>query len=199
MDCSHFYPFTSYLNKCEDDKMTKSIKKFFATLIISAVVLANVFYVPAYAANTNNQGEIETWRNNSFDDLTESEKEKVVRELEDLGLSDKEIDAVIMMDSKTKKVMEEPVRANIGDTKTKTITISKSTLSNVGSAGMVLLLVSRGVPAAAAAIVAPVIAGLIADNVAFTSITITIHYVYGYTNDGVLGWNYSTVNWRINY
>lgn len=179
--------------------MTKSIKKFFATLIISAVVLANVFYVPAYAANTNNQGEIETWRNNSFDDLTESEKEKVVRELEDLGLSDKEIDAVIMMDSKTKKVMEEPVRANIGDTKTKTITISKSTLSNVGSAGMVLLLVSRGVPAAAAAIVAPVIAGLIADNVAFTSITITIHYVYGYTNDGVLGWNYSTVNWRINY
>ena len=182
--------------------MFKLIKRAL-TLLIAAAIMTNSFGVMAGTIPQNAEVEIDQWRSQKFEELDKAHQEMVIQELKSIGLSDKEISSIIKLEKQVAILSSdnksEPLRTKIGDTKTKTINISKNTLTSVGSGGIAALLVRKGVPTAAAAMIAGGVIGLISDNVSFSSITITIKYVYGYNNDGVLAWNIGPVTWKVNY
>lgn len=91
-----------------------------------------------------------------------------------------------------------PSNPQIGDHYTSKVQIHFDT-AVTGAASIATLLVAGNVPAAVAIVVADMIWKEYQHNLSATGVAVTIDYVYGYTNDGILGWNAGETNFRFLY
>lgn len=154
-------------------------------------------------ANPNIVSANEDWRLLPFDQLSLDQQNDVVHELRGLGLNDSEIESVIGLEKEYQHIEKTSLKvtskARVGQTRTQTFTISKNTILGTSSASLLAMMVRKGIPTATAGAILTAATGLIADNVSFSGITVTIKYVYGYNNDGVLGWNVGPITWKVKY
>lgn len=141
-----------------------------------------------------------------FYQLSANSQDIVLQAMKDLGLTETEISEILALEkanlSSPLGVMRRfPPNPKVGDTYTHSFRVSKGTIIQGGGtvAKIIATLVAHGTPAPIAIPIATFISSLLADNVAFAGVKITIKYVYGTTNDGVLGWNVGPTSWELYY
>ena len=161
---------------------------------------------PVYAMQTANASivatEEEILSSKSYDELTSVQQAQLRFKLRSLGLTDQDIAEVIQLEREN----FHPNRGasffrgpRMGETRNRTIRVPGKVVQAIREGGNVVLIkwmTSRGFNAALAAMIASTINPIPANA---TGMVINFSETYGYTNDGVLGWNLGPISARFTY
>lgn len=153
-----------------------------------ALVMSLSLCVPAFAMENHHQNEI------SFTSSENVSDEELIEKMQDMHLSQEQISYIMQLEYNRRSQTNRPnittrslSSPEIGDVNYETYRIHFSTME-ITLFGILGALVGGGVGAGIALTLANAIFNEKSENMDKTGVEITVKYIYGYTNDGVLGW-----------
>ena len=164
--------------------MKKSFKVFVSIVCVCAIFISS--YTPVLAASMYSRSEISLGVNDN----------QLIQMMRDMGLTDEEMSYIMKLEYERREkstsgqisTMAFPKNPYIGQRHTERYSLHWSTITMTIS-GVAGALIKGGVGAGLALVLAGAIMNEYEERLDSKGVTITVQYVYGETNDGLLGWN----------
>lgn len=182
---------------------TNSIKRVAIVLCAASMAVSSVSISTVHAAGFVAQEErtvqLESWRMRPFQELTQEQQGIVRRELREAGLSDSEINQLILQEKELIRKSSQGStffrRPRIGQIRRRSFTIYNNEIL-VGASALAKAMGAHGIPLAMASGMAALILERVANETNIRGVTFTVQETYGYSNDGFLEWNVGPVTWK---